>query len=158
MYATREADLAWHRQWEAEHRTERNAANAARKARRRQEWIVAHGPCAECGSWDELEVDHVDAGTKVSSNVWSWSQIRRDAELAKCQVLCHDCHKTKTYRNLEHAHGERSNLARWSETEVRKVRRLFESGIRQCDIAEEMHMSRGTVWNIVHGKAWNHCD
>ena len=70
---------------------------------RRKDWIEANGPCAKCGSWDRLEVDHIDPSTKVSHNVWGWSETRRLEELAKCQVLCYSCHKEKTrlyYLNL----------------------------------------------------------
>lgn len=49
-----------------------------------------------CGSWDELEIDHIDPSQKVDHNVFSWSQERRDAELAKCQVLCSKHHLEKT--------------------------------------------------------------
>jgi hypothetical protein len=64
--------------------------------RRRQEWLDANGPCAQCGSSHRLEVDHIDPETKVTHTVWSWAKPRRDAELAKCQVLCHACHAEKT--------------------------------------------------------------
>lgn len=75
-------------------------------AKRRTEWLSQNGPCAQCGSDDYLEVDHVDPGRKVSHRVWSWTQARRDAELAKCQVLCRDCHAVKSgserAREIEH--------------------------------------------------------
>lgn len=45
---------------------------------------------------DNLEVDHIDPDQKISHKVWSWAKPRRDAELAKCQVLCNKCHKNKT--------------------------------------------------------------
>jgi hypothetical protein len=61
-------------------------------ANRRAEWINANGPCAFCGSWESPEVDHIDQALKVTHNVWSWRKDRRDVELAKCRVLCHDCH------------------------------------------------------------------
>ena len=66
------------------------------KAARRAAWLKEHGPCKECGSWDQLQVDHVDSSKKVDHKVWSWSTKRREAELSKCQVLCRDCHKKKT--------------------------------------------------------------
>lgn len=62
---------------------------------RRETWLQQNGPC-RCGSWADLEVDHVDPSQKVSHRIWSWSESRRAAELAKCQVLCGDCHKAKT--------------------------------------------------------------
>lgn len=52
--------------------------------------------CAHCGSTSELELDHIDRTKKLSHNVWSWSAPRRAAELAKCQVLCSDCHLKKS--------------------------------------------------------------
>lgn len=63
---------------------------------RRLAWVTANGPCAQCGSTTDLQVDHVDPSTKVDHRIWSWSEERRLAELAKCQVLCGDCHKAKT--------------------------------------------------------------
>lgn len=65
-------------------------------ARRRAEWFAANGPCRGCGSSDRLELDHVDPAQKVSHRIWTWSAARREAELAKCQPLCHDCHRAKT--------------------------------------------------------------
>jgi hypothetical protein len=64
-------------------------------ARRRAAWF-ADKVCAWCGSDEQLELDHVDRSQKVDHRLWSWSQERREAELAKCQVLCHPCHLLKT--------------------------------------------------------------
>jgi 5-methylcytosine-specific restriction endonuclease McrA len=64
--------------------------------RRRESWLAANGPCRQCGATADLEVDHIDPAQKVSHAVWSWSAARREAELAKCQVLCSTCHKKKT--------------------------------------------------------------
>ncbi len=79
--------------------------NASNK-RRRAEWITAHGPCKRCGSQKQLEVDHIDPKKKVDHKVWSWSKTRREAELAKCQVLCRKCHQKKTtaqsYAKMRH--------------------------------------------------------
>lgn len=58
--------------------------------------MAENGPCANCGSTDRLEVDHIDRSTKVDHKVWTWAQERRTLELSKCQVLCHKCHKIKT--------------------------------------------------------------
>lgn len=67
-----------------------------RNAAIRKEWLDVHGPCVKCGSERELQVDHIDPRLKISHNVWSWTPERREAELAKCQVLCYACHKLKT--------------------------------------------------------------
>jgi 5-methylcytosine-specific restriction endonuclease McrA len=79
-------------------------------AKRRDEWFTTNGPCKICGSTIDLELDHIDRATKVSHRVWSWSEERRNKELAKCQALCNACHKDKTrIENLKSLdHGTRS--------------------------------------------------
>lgn len=64
--------------------------------RRRREDFFANKSCVRCGSTDRLELDHIDRATKVDHKIWSWSKARQEKELAKCQVLCYDCHKVKT--------------------------------------------------------------
>lgn len=78
------------------------AAALARLQQRRREWLQENGPCKICGSWDRLEVDHVEPAAKSetlkryhTNSIWSWSGARRIAELAKCQALCESCHKKK---------------------------------------------------------------
>lgn len=65
---------------------------------RRKSWISENGPCQVCGSWDSLEIDHIDPTQKEYkiSTIWSRSKEVRDKELAKCQVLCKSCHLKKT--------------------------------------------------------------
>lgn len=64
-------------------------------AARRAEWMAGKS-CVQCGTTESLEVDHVDPSQKVSHRIWTWAIARRDAELAKCQVLCIEHHKAKT--------------------------------------------------------------
>ena len=61
-------------------------------AGRRALWLAEHGPCVECSSNVNLQVHHRDPEQKVSHKVWSWAIERRNAELAKCEVRCLDCH------------------------------------------------------------------
>ena len=75
---------------------------------RRAEWIEANGPCKKCGTWDNLEIDHIDPSEKEVriATIWSRKKEFRDAELAKCQVLCKTCHFKKTSKeNKEFGHG-----------------------------------------------------
>ena len=90
-YSTREAQREYARKWVAARRAEHFRDKA----------------CAACGSSIELELDHIDPSTKVTSVIWSWSQQRRDEELLKCQVLCKPCHKVKTaaWRRGRAEHG-----------------------------------------------------
>lgn len=57
--------------------------------------------CVDCGykvNYDALELDHLP-GTKgihtVASMMWySWKRIK--AEIAKCEVVCANCHAIRT--------------------------------------------------------------
>lgn len=71
-----------------------------RYRQRRIDWFKENGPCRKCSSWENLELDHIDPSTKESHLIWSWSDERRLIELAKCQPLCHKCHKLKTTEYL----------------------------------------------------------
>jgi 5-methylcytosine-specific restriction endonuclease McrA len=83
---------------------------------RRDEWINANGPCASCGSTQMLEVDHIDPASKElePAGIWSRRAEVREAELAKCQVLCIDCHSKKTAneKTCIPPHGTRARYAR----------------------------------------------
>ena len=61
---------------------------------RRQAWFDENGPCRCCGSDVDLEMHHLDPEQKESHSIWSWSKERRDAETAKCIVLCKICHRS----------------------------------------------------------------
>lgn len=79
-------------------------------AKRRADYFEGKA-CVKCGSVVKLELDHIDPTLKVHDAIWSWSRERREAELAKCQVLCHDCHLNKTAmdREWQQGHGTRDN-------------------------------------------------
>lgn len=65
------------------------------------------GKCVECGSVDQLEIDHIDRSTKTATVSKLWS-MRRDTmleELTKCQLLCGGCHQNKTSSELTVGHG-----------------------------------------------------
>ena len=91
------------------------------RATRRREWFEKNGPCIKCGSWDDLEIDHVDPKTKIDHKVWSWSEDRRNTELAKCQVLCWSCHWYKTLENKDAGKGHLQH-GTCSMYQVRKCR------------------------------------
>lgn len=64
--------------------------------RKRREDFFLGKTCVRCGSAEQLELDHIDPATKISHYIWSWSSVRREAELLKCQVLCRTCHQVKS--------------------------------------------------------------
>lgn len=65
------------------------------------------GRCASCGSDDKLEFDHVDPSTKSFSIMARWNAPAStlSAELAKCQLLCEQCHLSKTVALTSVDHG-----------------------------------------------------
>lgn len=75
-YADRDKQREYQRQW---------------VAKRRAAWFDTQH-CAWCDSHDRLELHHVDPKKKVAHAIWSWSEQRRAAEIAKCIVLCQSCH------------------------------------------------------------------
>ena len=98
---------AWARQARKNNPDKIRKYNMARYRECRNTWLAANGPCVKCGSTKRLAVDHIDPKTKIHHMVWTWSEHRRLAELAKCQVLCFICHRLKT--NAERGwktHGE----------------------------------------------------
>lgn len=85
---------------------------AAYKAKQRKklrgivlEYLDTH-PCVVCGELDPivLEFDHLDPSTKYGSiadlvgRTHGEATIRREIE--KCQVLCANCHRRKTAKQL----------------------------------------------------------
>ena len=72
----------------------------------------------QCGSVDRLEFDHVDPKTKVweLTGLLLAARAKFEAELAKCQLLCHKHHWHKTNvergRQPECLHGTRSKYQR----------------------------------------------
>lgn len=67
--------------------------------RRRNEAIQKlGGNCKVCHTKENLEFDHIDQFTKTNTiaKMWSYSEVIFEAELAKCQLLCHEHHLVKT--------------------------------------------------------------
>lgn len=79
-YKDKAKQAEYMRQWAAKNRAE----------------FFAGKSCVECGSTTLLELDHIDPAQKTSHRIWTWSKERRAAEIAKCQVLCSECHLSKT--------------------------------------------------------------
>ena len=77
-----------------------------------REWIreyLREHPCVDCGETNliVLEFDHV-RGTKLfnmgEATSKGYSLKRVQAEVAKCEVRCANCHRQKTYKEAGHTH------------------------------------------------------
>jgi hypothetical protein len=124
------------------------------KARRVRElkgaWMAANGPCVDCGSWDQLELDHVDPSTKVSHRIWSWSDEHRAAELEKCAPRCRVCHARKSA--TECAFGVDNGAAKLTPEIVTAIRESPES---TQALARRFGVARNTVWLARTRQTWN---
>jgi hypothetical protein len=121
-------------------------------AARRKAWLLANGPCVDCGSSEDLEVDHVDPSTKVTHNVWSWAKARREAELAKCVVRCTVCHKKKSAGEKNNA-GEDNPMAKLTEDGVRLIR---SSPLSLRVLADQLGVDYSLVGQVRRGQIWTH--
>lgn len=58
------------------------------------------GSCVGCGTTENLDIHHRDAGEKAFyiGRIWSHALPKVFAELSKCELRCHDCHvETPSY-------------------------------------------------------------
>ncbi len=98
-------------------------------------WYKA-GPCADCGKsfhTDSMELDHnPDRGTKIA-NV-GWFVLKRDQaglwlELAKCDLVCVICHRTRTRERACWTATYKLNSVRDRTTGKWKRRRKGDHGV-----------------------------
>lgn len=124
-------------------------------ARRRAEFF-GDKACVKCGSDERLELDHIDPALKVSHRIFSWSESRRLAEIAKCQILCHDCHVQKCRDNNEHARGEANGMAKLTEAKIIQARELRAEGMSFRKIGEAVGVANTTIQDALAGITWKH--
>lgn len=76
------------------------------KKRRSEAIDKLGGKCVVCGTTQDLEFDHIEPHTKeiTIARASSFSESRWQAEIAKCQLLCHTCHVEK--HRPEHLCGD----------------------------------------------------
>ena len=95
-------------------------------ARRRAEWF-ADKRCVDCGTRDDLELDHIVQSEKVTHRIWSWSKKRRDEELAKCVARCKPCHEKRTaQQNTKYASDEEKR-----EADAARKRKRYDPAARR---------------------------
>jgi hypothetical protein len=96
------------KEWYSANRIEHGVNTRRRKASHRQDIVdrvrlhLLDHPCVDCGATDlrVLDFDHRDPGTKLASvgrllgQGRPWPAI--DAEMAKCDVRCANCHRIRT--------------------------------------------------------------
>lgn len=78
--------------------------------RRLQSIEYLGGKCNICKSTEDLQLDHINPSDKsfnLAKALSSWSIERIRPELDKCQILCSECHKAKTRKDLAEKFGQR---------------------------------------------------
>jgi hypothetical protein len=58
------------------------------------------GKCKRCKATSNLEFHHRNPEEKEDHRIWSWKWERILAEIAKCDLLCTDCHSKHTTKYL----------------------------------------------------------
>ena len=127
-------------------RQKQNDYNLRFIRKRREAWFAANGPC-DCGSTLKLEVHHMDPSKKVSHRIWTWSEERRSAELAKCCVKCAKCHdklhgelwKKHDIRRYD-AHGCRCEICKAAKSAKNAKRPTTERERRARSSKAERHL------------------
>jgi 5-methylcytosine-specific restriction endonuclease McrA len=132
------------------------------KKRRRKAIQYLGGCCVKCGRTKKLQFDHIDPRTKTCTiaRASSFSQKRFLKEVNKCQLLCKKHHKIKTFRerNLHNvARGERIKKAAFTDNQVIKLRKLFNSGrVTAIRIQRHFGVTRTTVRHMLNGVTYSH--
>lgn len=116
-------------------------------ARRRAEWLEGRC-CADCGSTNDLELDHVVPGEKVEHRVWTWTRVRRERELAKCVARCRRCHVAKGVRS-----GELRRSAILVPDDVIAIRAM-RGRMRTEELAANFGVSQWTIRDVLAGRSW----
>lgn len=126
-------------------------------AKRRAEFFDGKS-CEKCGSKESLELDHIDQATKVSHNIWSWTEVKRLSEIEKCQILCSECHKIKTLEARDHPYGEDSSGSKLTEAQVLKIRSDWAAGKYRfrTEIAKKYNVDKKTITNVINRNDWTH--
>lgn len=80
---------------------------AYRKRTAIREWVQelkGNTPCKDCGvqyPYYVMDFDHIDDKKILVSKVinnGSWVQVK--AEIAKCEIVCSNCHRARTYKRI----------------------------------------------------------
>jgi hypothetical protein len=65
--------------------------------------IKEQTPCADCGElfpYYVMDFDHLRDKKRAVSNMRSYSEVKILEEIAKCDLVCANCHRERTYQRL----------------------------------------------------------
>lgn len=107
----------------SQHHSTTHLSPTAIRIRKRKKSYLDGKTCADCGSIADLEFHHIDPSTKVNNIGRMWTRRREvlEAEIAKCEVICHLCHLKRHGKDLPQ-HG---------------TTHMYEAGKCRCDECRE---------------------
>ena len=88
--------------------------SAVRRYKDRRAWLdaIKSRPCADCGGIFDpcvMDLDHVPSRGKKLYNGFKNNLYRSmaviEAEVAKCDVVCANCHRLRTHRRGQYGNG-----------------------------------------------------
>jgi hypothetical protein len=128
--------------------------------KRRLDWINENGPCVDCGTWEGLEIDHLDPSLKEIhiGAIWSRRKEVRDLELAKCVVRCQGHHLDKSridWSNMKRGQGENNGNTKLTKSLVNSIREDYKTGEYSIRfLANKYDVGRNAIHGIVTNKTW----
>lgn len=105
---------AQHRHYVAHKTKYGESSKAARQRRKDKMSVLKSKPCTDCGisyppyvmQWDHINDDKV-AGVAVLMLTASWQTVLD--EVAKCELVCANCHCIRTNTRIDSRHGKSSD-------------------------------------------------
>lgn len=107
-HKNKEAGRKWRRQWWAllpKNRKREKQIKANGRAKKIKQFLADYKlekGCIDCGynkHHSALEFDHIK-GKKTLNIAWAKSISQAKKEIEKCEVVCSNCHRVRTYNRL----------------------------------------------------------
>ena len=103
-YKDKKKQRAWQAAWAAKH----GAVHLHKRRERNREFVIEYlqsHPCITCGESDilVLDFDHREQSTKdrtINHAIKDFGLDRLKKEIAKCDILCANCHRRRTAKQL----------------------------------------------------------
>lgn len=135
--------LKWQREYQSKKRIDR----------RNKAIELLGGQCVQCRVEKDLHFDHIDPSTKKfpisrsSSDKVFWETI------PLCQLLCKNCHREKSNKEIS---GESCHASKLSHEDVKKILVRIKKGIPQVEIAKEFGVGAMQISRIKNGTRWRY--
>lgn len=69
-----------------------------------------------------------------------------------------DCAEKDRTGSYEHYKGEAHGWHKLTNDDIREIRKLRASGVKEREVAKRFGVCRNTIGNIISGRSWSHVD